>query len=132
MSYITPNAVTSPRRHLTLVAILDDGRTEDNPSGEDSVSVALCRWRNVGGAEEPILGIRWNGSDASPIGNPQSRGLPTWFVIPAHLRRSILERLTLSDASHALVWTPSTTSALMVRGGFVISAGSRSEARETA
>jgi hypothetical protein len=103
MSYIAPNAVTSPRRHLTLVAVLDDGRTDESPTGEENVSVALCRWRNSDGAEEPILGIRWNGSDTSPLGNPQSRGLPTWFVIPAHLRRSILERLTLSDASRALV-----------------------------
>ena len=26
--------------------------------------------------------MRWNGSDQNPIGNPQSRGLPTWFIVP--------------------------------------------------
>ena len=103
MPYILPTAVTSPRRHFTLVAVLDDGRTDDNPSGEENVAVALGRWRNGNGTEEPILGIRWNGSEANPIGNPQSRGLPTWFVVPSHLRRAILERLTLSDAHEALV-----------------------------
>jgi hypothetical protein len=54
------NAVTSPRRHFTLIAVLDDGRNDDNPTGEDSVSVALGRWRSTNGTEEPILGIRWN------------------------------------------------------------------------
>jgi hypothetical protein len=103
MSYIPPNAVTSPRRHFTLITVLEDGRTGDNPTGEGNVSVALGRWRSADGAEEPILGVRWNGDDANPIGNPQSRGLPTWFVVPRHLRRSILEHLVLSDAKEALV-----------------------------
>jgi hypothetical protein len=68
--YIEPNEVNSPRRHWTLLVVLDPGRAGN---------VALCvgRWDN-----EPCLGMRWNGSGGNRLGNPQSRGIPTWFIIP--------------------------------------------------
>ena len=69
-NYIEPQQVNSPRRHWTLLVVLDPGTEQD---------IALCvgRWDN-----DPCLGIRWNGSGDSPLGNPQSRGIPTWFIIP--------------------------------------------------
>lgn len=70
-NYILPEQVTSPRRHWTLLVVLDPGDEQD---------IALCvgRWDN-----DPCLGMRWNGSADGPLGNPQSRGIPTWFMIPA-------------------------------------------------
>lgn len=103
MSYIRPEDVKSPRRQFTLVAILDDGKTCDRPTGENSVSISIGRWKDSKGTEEPILGIRWNGDDANPIGNPQSRGLPTWFVVPRHLRQMILDRMPLSPRKRAVL-----------------------------
>jgi hypothetical protein len=35
--------------------------------------------------------MRWNGTDVNPLGNPQSRGLPTWFTVPEQHWRQILE-----------------------------------------
>ena len=42
-------------------------------------------WRDLS------LGIRWNGEPSSPLGNPQSRGIPTWFIVPDELR-DVVER----------------------------------------
>lgn len=103
MSYIEPQKVNSPRRHFTLVAILDDGRKPENPTGENSVSMSIGRWKNVAGKEEPVLGIRWNGNDLNPIGNPQSRGLPTWFVLPRRLQEMIVDRMEHSPRKRALL-----------------------------
>lgn len=69
--YISPTAVTSPKRYWSLIAVLDD-------QGPGNIAVAIGRWEN-----EPYLGMRWNGdNENNPIGNPQSRGLPTWFILP--------------------------------------------------
>lgn len=35
--------------------------------------------------------MRWNGTKENPLGNPQSRGLPTWFVVPDQYWKQILE-----------------------------------------
>lgn len=40
------------------------------------MAVALGRWEDV-----PVIAMRWNGTDDNPVGHPQSRGLPTWFII---------------------------------------------------
>jgi hypothetical protein len=80
--YIEPNKVISPRRHWTLLMVLDPGS-----AGE----LALCVGRWDG---EPYLGMRWNGTAEHPIGNPQSRGIGTWFVIPAgNYANAIIESL---------------------------------------
>jgi hypothetical protein len=68
--YISPASVVSPKAHWSLIDVLDD-------QGSGKISVALGRWDNC-----PVLGMRWNGNDNSSIGNPQSRGLPTWFIMP--------------------------------------------------
>jgi len=81
-AYILPEKVISPQKHWSLIKVLHDG-------GLKNYSIALGRWDN-----EPVLGMRWNGSEDSPIGNPQSRGLPTWFIIPENYQESILEQLS--------------------------------------
>jgi hypothetical protein len=70
--YVSPNSVISPRLHWSLITVLDD-------TGPGGSALAIGRWDT-----EPVLGMRWNGdNDSNPIGNPQSRGIPTWFILPA-------------------------------------------------
>ena len=80
--YISPNGVTSPRRNWSLIAVLED-------EGPEESALALGRWNNT-----PVLAMRWNGdNDKNPIGNPQSRGLPTWFIVPDSYVEAILSTL---------------------------------------
>jgi hypothetical protein len=80
--YIIPGEVVSPKRQWTLVAVLYD-------RGEGQAAAALGRWDG-----EPVLAMRWNGTDGNTIGNPQSRGLPTWFIVPNEFRLAMLNELT--------------------------------------
>jgi hypothetical protein len=43
--------------------------------------------------------MRWNGNEESPLGNPQSRGLATWFIVPEQHWKQILrtEHYSFSD-----------------------------------
>lgn len=86
-NYILPDEVVSPKQHWSLIKVLHDG-------GEGEYSIALGRWDN-----EPVLGMRWNGREDSRIGNPQSRGLPTWFIVPGNYQESILEQLSKNTTS---------------------------------
>lgn len=81
--YTRPEDVTSPRQHWSLIAVLDDG-TGKGPG--NNCALAIGRWdKNV------VLAIRWNGGPDNPIGNPQSRGLPTWFIVPEKYREALLK-----------------------------------------
>lgn len=69
--YTPPNEVTSPKLFWSLIDVLDPGA-----AGE--AALALGRWDG-----KAFLAMRWNGDNVgNPIGNPQSRGLPTWFILP--------------------------------------------------
>jgi hypothetical protein len=35
--------------------------------------------------------MRWNGTGENPLGSPQSRGLPTWFIVPDQHWKQMLE-----------------------------------------
>lgn len=78
MKYVHPSDVVSPKKHFTLITVLHD-------EGSGAWALALGKWKN-----SPVLAMRWNGNKESPIGNPQSRGLPTWFIIPEEYNESIL------------------------------------------
>jgi hypothetical protein len=80
-TYVPPTQVMSPRRHWTLVAVLIDEE-------EGKEAAAIGRWDG-----KPVLVMRWNGNADNPIGNPQSRGLPTWFVVPERFREPILTKI---------------------------------------
>ncbi|MBK7417571.1 MAG: hypothetical protein IPJ44_00010 [Nitrospira sp.] len=86
-AYIVPERVISPQKHWSLIKVLHDG-------GPENYSVALGRWDN-----EPVLGMRWNGSEDSPIGNPQSRGCPH-----GSLFREIIKKVSLSNSLRT--WFP--------------------------
>ncbi|SRR6266536_2837883 len=86
MSYVDPQTVTSPKNLVSDVEVIYDSGPR-----EDSWAVATLRWD-----KRPAVGIRWNGAPGSGVGSPQSRGLPTWFVVPdelADLVREAAERL---------------------------------------
>jgi hypothetical protein len=69
--HVPPTEVISPKARWSLIAVLDD-------AGASGIAVALGKWDH-----KPVLAMRWNGDDGpNPIGNPQSRGLPTWFILP--------------------------------------------------
>lgn len=80
-NYPQPEDVTSPKLHWSLIKVLYKG----DPEG---YSIAIGKWDN-----EPCLAMRWNACEWRPVGNPQSRGLPTWFIVPDRLVDPILGSL---------------------------------------
>jgi hypothetical protein len=90
MAYIEPHNVLSPRSVVGAVDVIYNG-------GPGSWSVARLEYAGV----QDRIGIRWNGSDKETgIGNPQSRGMPTWFVVPDELSpliREMAEQLSNSQ-----------------------------------
>jgi hypothetical protein len=69
-AYTPPDKVRSPKSRWMLSEVLED-------LGEWGTSVAVGEWD-----EKRVLAIRWNGDADNPNGNPQSRGLPIWFILP--------------------------------------------------
>ena len=70
-NHILPSDVNSPKKHWMLSKVLYD----DGPSG---ISIAVGYWDG-----EAKIAIRWNGNKDHRIGNPQSSGHPTWFILPS-------------------------------------------------
>jgi hypothetical protein len=83
-----PESVISPKTHWSLTKVLEADR--------EGVSLAVGKWDY-----NPVLAIRWNGTKDNPIGNPQSRGLPTWFILPQWTFKAILEQLPLEKQAFA-------------------------------
>lgn len=86
MPYNLPKNVISPQASVSNVKPIYDG-------GENHWSAALILWDG-----EPALGIRWNGGSEpgrkNPHpGQPNSRGLSTWFVLPDEITASVLVAL---------------------------------------
>ena len=81
MGYVDPATVLAPRKFVRAVEVLFD-----SGPNEGGWSLARLDWSG-----KTCLGIRWNGDEESAIGNPQSHGLPTWFVIPKELEPMLLE-----------------------------------------
>src|SRR5688572_30773115 len=82
---VRPEEVRSPRLSWRLIRVLFDG-------GPGADSLAVGDWEG-----ERVLAARWNGEGARGIGNPQSRGLPTWFIIPGRYNRAILDSFSERD-----------------------------------
>jgi len=89
-TYITPDKVTSPRRMWTLIRVLETGDKPD--SHGNRVAISIGKWEGT-----TVLGMRWNGEEGSPIGSPQSRGLPTWFIIPRRLQDAVVKTLSIDN-----------------------------------
>lgn len=84
MSYIKPELVLSPKSSVSELEVIYDG-------GEKSWAIAKMKWD-----EEETIGLRWNGNSKSPVGNPQSRGVPTWFILPKEIADATLNMLKFS------------------------------------
>lgn len=78
MSYIKPSDVVSPKKQWNLVEVIVDG-------GPGNPAYAIGTWDN-----ERRVAFRWNGTDANPLGNPQSRGLPTWTMLDKPLHPAVV------------------------------------------
>jgi len=82
MSYVNPANVYSPRRSIepgSVKVLLD--------KGEGSFSIASLKWDG-----RPCIGIRWNGKNNN-TGSPQSRGNPTWFILPQEIALSYADSI---------------------------------------
>jgi hypothetical protein len=81
MAYIDPEHAVSPKgRVKDLRVVYNSGRTPG------SWSVATLKWD-----EQPRVGLRWNGEQGEGgKGNPQSRGNPTWFIVPEQISEEVL------------------------------------------
>lgn len=78
MSYIDPNTVISPKSSVSAVRVIEDKK-------EGSFSIARLRYDG-----RETLACRWNGGENEPVGHPNSRGIPTWFIIPDQMQGDIM------------------------------------------
>jgi hypothetical protein len=77
MEYITPNNVRSPKDSISDLEVVYDGG-ESGDEDQEGYSICHMTWEDG----KSRMGIRWNGNEKGPVGNPQSRGIPTWFILP--------------------------------------------------
>lgn len=89
MTYIDPKTVVSPKGNWNLKNVIFN-------TGDGGWSVAEGQWN-----KKNVLCIRWNGSE-NESGSPQSRGYPTWFVIPNALKEAVLQEINRLQGSS--VW----------------------------
>jgi hypothetical protein len=89
--YVDPATVLSPRNRVGSVRVIYN-------SGPGGWSVVLVDFDG-----EEHVGFRWNGADDEPgIGSPQSRGKPTWEILPRELADVVQERVEqLQDSPYA-------------------------------
>ena len=96
MTYTVADQVRSPRAQWTLIQVLiDQGESDEN---QGRWSLAVGEWDG-----QRRLAARWNGTDERPAGNPQSRGIATWFVMPPEFEKPLMaivppEKLALAKA----------------------------------
>lgn len=81
MAYVEPVTVWAPKTSVRSLEILYN-------TGCNGWSVARINWEG-----KESIGIRWNGGNGPGIGNPQSRGNATWFILPDQLQEAILHRV---------------------------------------
>lgn len=87
MPYIHPSLVISPKASISKdsVTVVYDGGEVSPGDPWTGWSVAEMEWDG-----NPAVGMRWNGGGTS-IGNPQSRGVPTWFILPDPIAEVVLK-----------------------------------------
>lgn len=88
MTYIKPEMVVSPKGKISDLKVVFDG-------GEKSWALSELKWEG-----KQVMALRWNGGSEDQrfpgIGNPQSRGVPTWFILPDEVGKAVLSMLELS------------------------------------
>ena len=104
MAYVDPNSVVSPKANWSLIKVLRNGETHGK--GDGDASLAIGKWDNLdGNGPESVFAVRWNGEKAaaSGVGSPQSRGLPTWFIVPWWMNDAILNSDLIPEADMPFV-----------------------------
>ena len=87
MSYIRPDKVISPKNWWELDRVL-------YPGEEGTWAAAEGTWEG-----KKALAIRWNGRTGKELGQPQSSGYATWFIVPDELEDGIRDVITLLEKS---------------------------------
>ena len=82
---VDPNDVKSPKNRWKFDTVLYN---------KNGWSVAEGQWDG-----EPVLAIRWNGETSHDKGQPQSRGYPTWFIVPEEIEGVLREVIALLNKS---------------------------------
>jgi hypothetical protein len=91
MPYIEPEKVISPKANWRLVDVVLDRGAED-------CAYAIGMWDN-----KRCIGFRWNGTEDHPLGNPQSRGLPTWTILDRKLHQAIRKLVKKENPAKAQI-----------------------------
>lgn len=85
MNFTDPKTVLSPKASVSNLTVLLTQK------GEDGWSLAELDWD-----DKRSLAVRWNGHSGNPLGNPQSRGIPTWFVLPDEIA-SVVKKYLINE-----------------------------------
>jgi len=97
---VDPERVLSPKSRLRgpIKVIKRDKFKEEGSEEELHYSIAQFVWDS-----REVTGIRWDGDPDRPddVGNPQSRGLPTWFVLPKPVAAVLLKHGRLEGSMPA-------------------------------
>ena len=94
MAYVNPETVLSPKNRVKSI------REVVYNGGPGKWSVALLEYGKAG---KLCIGFRWNGDEGERgLGHPQSRGKPTWEILPPELGDVVLEKVEqLQGSQHA-------------------------------
>jgi hypothetical protein len=89
MPYIKPDNVTSPKDSWALNCIIYD-------EGEGKIAVAYGVWD-----KERVIAMRWNGKNDlhKELGNPQSSGNATWFILPREIGITIVKDILIKQVA---------------------------------
>jgi hypothetical protein len=74
---IDPKTVLSPKGMVDHLKVIHDGGVHNDGDPWSGWSLATLSWDRG-----PAVGIRWNGIVGEGVGSPQSRGIPTWMIVP--------------------------------------------------
>lgn len=85
-----PHNVKSPRNRWILIDVLNADMGEND-------ALAVGEWEG-----KKTLAIRWNGDSEDDIGSPQSRGIATWFIVPSHYNKKIIELEQIPESKKTL------------------------------
>ena len=92
---VNPKDVRSPKSRINgEITVLF---TKYDANNSYSFSIARLNWDG-----KDCLAARWNGAkdNSGDIGNPQSRGLPTWFILHESLYLGIADLLEIEETSN--------------------------------
>jgi hypothetical protein len=99
--YVPPEKVLSPRvAGISNMEVLYDGGPSDADNDDYRWSAAMFDWYG-----NPVIGLRWNGHSEGMAGNPQSRGMPTWFIVPDEIADVIKEEINRRSLEWPRKWS---------------------------